>query len=340
MSAAEVIVNRWKSRFDGRLLSTGDADYDSARRVWNGMIDRTPALIARCTTPADVQTAVKLARSEQLPVSVKGGGHNVAGSAVCQSGVMIDLSAMKRIRVDAAAREIVAAPGVLWGEFDAATQARGLATTGGQVSHTGIAGLTLGGGLGYLMGKHGAACDNLLSVDLVTAEGESLTASAEENAELFWAIRGAGANFGVVTSFRYRLHPLNEVLAGMLLYPQERALEIMAFYREFLKGTPDELNTTQGFLTSPDGMPLFGIISVFSGELAEGERVLAPLRKFGPPMADLIRPMKYAEVQSMVDNAVPVGRRYYWKSNFVDELGPGLAEVLRDGAAARPSPDR
>ena len=233
-SAAAAIVNAWQSRLSGSLITRSDSEYDTARQIWNGMIDRRPAIIARCATPEDVRTAVKLARSEGLPVSVRGGGHSVAGTALCDDGVMIDLSPMKSVRVDAGLREAVAGPGVLWGEFDAATQAHGLATTGGQVSHTGIAGLTLGGGLGYLMGKHGATCDNVLSLDVVTADGEMLIASEEQNADLFWAMRGAGANFGIVTSFRYRLHPLGQVLAGMLLYPREQAAEVFAFHREFL----------------------------------------------------------------------------------------------------------
>jgi FAD/FMN-containing dehydrogenase len=302
------------------------------------MIDRRPSLIARCLTPADVRTAIKLARAESLPVSIRGGGHSVAGTAVRENGLMIDLSLMKTIEVDPVARQAVAAPGVLWSEFDSATQTHGLATPGGQVSHTGIAGLTLGGGLGYLMGKHGVSCDNLLSVDVVTADGEMLVASADENPELFWAMRGAGANFGVVTSFRYRLHPLTELLGGMLLFPRQQAAELIAFHREFLVGTPDELNTTIGFLNSPEGFPLVGVIAVYAGAVADGERVLKPLREFGSPVADLIRPMPYTDVQKMVDHAVPVGDRYYWKSNFVPDLDPGLAAVLTDGANAMPSP--
>src|SRR5437762_2172211 len=261
------IVNTWSRRFNGSLLTTGDSGYESARRIWNGMIDRRPALIARCLTPEDVRTAVNLARTEGFPVSVRGGGHSVAGTAVCEDGLMIDLSGMKAISVDARSREAVAAPGVLWGEFDAATQAHGLATTGGQVSHTGIAGLTLGGGLGYLMGKHGAVCDNLLSVEMVMADGEMLTASMDQNSDLFWAVRGAGANFGVITSFRYRLHPLGQVLAGLLLHPRDRAAELIAFHREFLARTPDELDTTIGFLNSPDRTPLVGIVVVYAGPL-------------------------------------------------------------------------
>jgi FAD/FMN-containing dehydrogenase len=279
----------------------------------------------------------KTARNEHLRLSVRGGGHSVAGTAVCEGGLMIDLSPMKEIRVDLEAREAIASPGLLWGEFDRATQAFGLATTGGQVSHTGIAGLTLGGGLGYLMGKYGAACDNLLSVELVTADGEMLTCSANQNADLFWAMRGAGANFGVVTSFRYRLHPVTEVIAGLVVHPQERAAELLSFYSEFLRGTPDELDTTVGFLNSPEGMPLVGIIAVYTGSIAEGTRVLEPLGKFGPPIADLIRPMSYLEAQSMVDHLLPVGDRYYWKSSFAQTLDSGLTHVLAAGAKQMPS---
>jgi len=337
-TTAAAIANTWKSRFRGMLLTKSDEGYDVSRRIWNGMIDRRPAVIARCTTAEDVGTAVKLARSEALPISVKGGGHSVAGTAVCEDGLMIDLSGMKGVIVNASTREAIAEPGVLWGEFDAATQAHGLATTGGQVSHTGVAGLTLGGGLGYLMGKHGATCDNVISLDVVTSDGEMLVASEEQNADLFWAMRGAGANFGIVTSFRYRLHPLEQVLAGMLLYPRQQAGELIAFHREFLAGSPDELDTTVGFLNSPDGIPLVAIIAVWAGDIAEGGRILEPLRRFGSPVADLIRPIPYTVVQSMVDDALPVGNRYYWKSNFVSELTPGLAEVLENGANVMPSP--
>ena len=267
--------SHWKSHFEGRLLTQADDEYSVTRRIWNGMIDKKPALIVRCASAADVRAGVKLARAERMTISVRGGGHGVAGNAVCDGGMMLDLSLMKQISVDPIAREATAGAGLLWGEFDRATQAHGLATTGGQVSHTGIAGLTLGGGLGYLMGKHGATCDNLLSVDIVTADGEMLTASEEVNRDLFWAIRGAGANFGVVTSFRYRLHPLDEVFAGMLLHPRERAAELIAFHREFLSSSPDELDTTVGFLNSPEGAPLVGIIAVYAGSAIEGSAFLS-----------------------------------------------------------------
>jgi FAD/FMN-containing dehydrogenase len=332
------LVDQWQSHFQGSLLAPNHQDYKASCQIWNGMIERTPALIARCTSNADVAAAIRLAQVEHLPLSVRGGGHGVAGTAICQDGLVIDLSLMKHLSVDPAARKITAGPGVLWGEFDQATEAHQLATTGGQVSHTGIAGLTLGGGLGYLMGKHGAVCDNLLSVELVTAEGETLTASEEINPELFWAIRGAGANFGVVTSFRYRLHPLPGVLAGLLIHPRDRAGELIAFHREFLRNTPDELDTTLAFLNTPDGTPVVAIIAVYAGPISEGERILEPLRKFGPPIADLIRPMRYTEAQKMVDDAVPTGNRYYWKSNFVDMLSDELGETLRQGANAMPSP--
>lgn len=338
MSYIASIVREWQARFEGQLVTSSDGPYESYRRIWNGMIDRKPALIARCASRADVALAVKLARAEKLQVSVRGGGHGVAGNAVSDGGLMIDLSLLKDVRVDPLAREATAAPGVLWGEFDRATEAHGLATPGGQVSHTGIAGLTLGGGLGYLMGKHGAVCDNLLSVEMVMADGEILTASIDQNPELFWAVRGAGANFGVVTSFRYRLHPLGQVLAGLLLYPRERAAELIAFYREFVAGSPDELDTTIGFLNSPDGTPLVGIVVVYAGPPEEGERVIKPLRQFGPPIADLVRPMAYTEAQSMLDHSVPTGDRYYWKSNFVPQLVPDLGRVLEEGANAMPSP--
>jgi FAD/FMN-containing dehydrogenase len=337
-SASNSIVDRWQQHFDGPLLAPSHNDYNGAREIWNGMIDRSPALIARCATTADVASAIRLAQSEHLPVSVRGGGHGVAGNAICHDGLVIDLTSMKEISVNPDAREIVAGAGVLWREFDQAAEAHQLATTGGQVSHTGIAGLTLGGGLGYLMGKHGAACDNLLSVDLVTAAGEALSVSDEVHPDLFWAIRGAGANFGVVTKFRFRLHPLPGVLAGLLIHPRVRAAEFIDFYREFLPNTPDELYTTLAFLNTPDGMPIVGVIAVYSGPTAEGERVLAPLRKFGPPMADLIRPMRYTEVQRLIDDAVPIGNRYYWKSSFTHDAGKELAGVLHRGADAMPSP--
>ncbi len=340
MTEAQILslVSTLQPHFHGQLLAPSHEQYSTARRIWNGMIDRQPALIARCASQHDVASAIKLARAEGLQVSVRSGGHGVAGLAVCQDGLMIDLSPMKAIHVDPAKREAVADSGVLWGELDRATEAHALATTGGQVSHTGIAGLTLGGGLGYLMSKYGAVCDNLLSVDLVTANGELVTASDEQNPDLFWAVRGAGANFGVATSFRYRLHPLNGVLAGFILHLRDRAEDFIAFYSDFLKNTPDELDTTLAFFHLPDGTPVVGANVVYAGPVEEGEKVLAPLRAFGPPIADLVQPMAYTAIQSALDAAVPAGSRYYWKSNFVDTITPDLTSVLRQGANAAPSP--
>ena len=331
-------TSRFQEEFGGVLLLPHHEEYHGARRIWNGMIDREPLAIARCACAADVVAAVKLACAEGLHLSVRGGGHSVAGLSVCQDGLMIDLSGMKSITVDPEAQELTAEPGVLWAELDAAAELHGLATTGGQISHTGIAGLTLGGGLGYLMGKFGTVCDNLLSVEVVTAEGEVITAGEHERPDLFWAMRGAGANFGIVTSFRYRLHPLQGVFAGLLLHPRSRAAELFAFYRDFLPGTPDELTTTFLFLNGPDGSPLVGVIAVYAGPSEEGERVLRPLREFGPPLADLIQSMPYTASQKMVDAAAPAGKRYYWKSNFVDRLDDGLGRVLTEGADAQPSP--
>ena len=245
----------------GRLVQPGDGGYDEARRVWNGMIDRRPALIARCAGPADVMAAVRFARDHRLLVSVKGGGHNITGNAVCEGGLMIDLSPMKSVRVDPAGHTARAEAGLTWGEYNRETQAFALASTGGVVSTTGIAGLTLGGGLGWLMGKHGLSCDNLLSADIVTADGELLTASAEQNPDLFWGLRGGGGNFGVVTSFEYQLHPVGPVLAGMVIHPMTEAKKVLRFYRDFARGCPDEMLAAAALMTSPDGVPVVVIIA-------------------------------------------------------------------------------
>jgi FAD/FMN-containing dehydrogenase len=319
-------------------LLPGEVGYEESRRIWNGMIDRRPAIIARCRTTKNVADAITLARKRDLAVSVRGGGHNVAGTAVCDSGLMVDLSGMKGIAVNPVERIAVAEPGLVWAEFDQATTTHGLATTGGQVSHTGIAGLTLGGGLGYMMGLHGAACDNLLSAELVTADAEILEVSPDQNADLFWALRGGGGNFGVVTSFRYRLHPVTPVTAGLLIYSQVNVDATLSFYREYLAGTPDCLDTSAVFMKTPDGLDALALVVVFFGPLAESEPILRPLRNFGPPLADLIAEMPYTAAQQLADRLVPAGNRYYWKANFLDTISDGLIEVLREWVPLAPSP--
>jgi FAD/FMN-containing dehydrogenase len=250
---------------------------------------------------------------------------------------MIDLALMKGISVDRSEQIATAQPGLLWGEFDRATTELGLATTGGQVSHTGIAGLTLGGGLGYMMGLHGAACDNLLSADVVTATGDVLEASEDHNPDLLWALRGGGGNFGIVTSFRYRLHPIGSVTAGLLIHPAENAPEVLSFYRDYLPTTPDSLDTSAIFLRTSDGHDVVAVLVVFFGSLNESQPTLRPLREFGRPLADTITEMPYTQAQQMADHLVPSGNRYYWKSNFVNRISDELIGVLRERAAVMPS---
>ena len=256
----EGAVHDFAANLRGPLLRPSDSGYDEARKVWNGMIDRRPALIARCAGPADVIAAVPFARDHGLLVSVKGGGHNITGNAVCEGGLMIDLSPMKSVRVDPVKRTARAEAGLTWGEYNRETQAFGLASTGGVVSTTGIAGLTLGGGLGWLHGKHGLSCDNLLSADIVTANGELLTASPERHPDLFWGLRGGGGNFGVVTSFEYQLHPVGPVLAGMVVHPMSEAKTVLRFYRDFCRSCPDEMVAAGAMMTSSDCAPVAVIV--------------------------------------------------------------------------------
>jgi FAD/FMN-containing dehydrogenase len=279
------------------------------------MIDRSPALIVRCAGAADVINAVNFARDHNLLLAVRGGGHSAAGSGVCDRGLMIDLSGMKGIRVDPARQTVRAEPGLTWGEFDGETQAFGLATTGGVVSTTGIAGLTLGGGIGWLGRTHGLSCDNLLSVDVVTADGQLRTASAEDHADLFWAVRGGGGNFGVVTSFEYRLHAVGPtVLGGLLVWPRPMARDVLRAFREFTQAAPENASAYAGLGTSPDGVPIVVVIAFHHGPTEEGDVFFRPLRTFGPPVADLIQPMPYTAAQQMLDALNPPGNRVYWKS--------------------------
>src|SRR5882762_1376498 len=325
----EPTVQQFAAGLRGPLLRDGDAGYDHARQVWNGMIDRHPALIARCAGVADVMAAVRFARAHRLLLAVRGGGHNITGNAVCEGGLMIDLSPMKSVRVDPVRRIARAEGGLTWGEYNRETQAFGLASTGGVVSTTGIGGLTLGGGLGWMMGKHGLTCDNLLSADIVTADGQFLTASADENPNLFWGLRGGGGNFGIVTSFEYQLHPVGPVLAGMVIHPISEAKAVLGFYRDFCRSCPDEMLAAAALMTSADGAPVAVIIASHIGDLAAGERLMAPLREFGTPLADTIAPTSYVELNTLFDAAVPYGGvQRYWKSSFLNELGDDLLDIM------------
>lgn len=323
----------------GQVVVAADADYDRARRVWNGNVDRRPALVARCAGITDVQHAVSFASNRGLALSVRGGGHSAPGYGTNDGGMVIDLSLMKTIDVDPGRRVARAEGGVLWRELDGATQAHGLATTGGTVSSTGIGGLTLGGGLGWLMGKHGLTVDNLLAADVVTADGELRRASASENPDLFWALRGGGGNFGVVTSFDYRLHPVGEVLGGMVVHPLDRAPEVLRFYREFCATLPDEAEAYAALVTSPDGVPIVALLMGYNGPIDEGEKVLAPARRFGNPVADMIAPIPYAVRQTMLDapNAEH-GFHRYWRSAFTDQVSDAVIEVAVAAAQKFSSP--
>jgi len=321
----------------GRVLVPGHEDYEQARRVFNAMIDRRPAAIVRCAGAADVRAAVDHARTHGLALSVRGGGHSVAGTAVCDGGLMVDLSAMKGLRVDPAAAVAEAESGLTLGEFDAGTQAFGLATTTGVVSMTGIAGLALGGGIGWLNGRYGLACDNLIGADVVTADGRLVTAGPEENGDLFWALRGGGGNFGVVTSFRFRLHPVGTVLGGGVTFPAGQAAAALRFYRDFTRHSPDELSTAASVWLDPEVGPMVSVAVGWCGAVGAGEEHLRPLRSFGPPVMDAIGPVSYTALQSASDGGYPTGRLHYWKAAFLREITDEAIEVVLDAVAEMPS---
>lgn len=338
---SKTTIQEFRASLRGEMLGSNDSDYESARKVFNGMIDRRPALIVRCAGVADVISAVRFARDYQLLVSVRGGGHSGPGFAVCEGGLMIDLSRMKSVRVDPAGQTgptVRAEGGVTWGDFDFETQAFGLATTGGTARTTGIAGLTLGGGHGFLMRKYGLACDNLLSADLVTAEGRLLTTSNTEHPELFWGLRGGGGNFGVITSFKYRLHSVGPLLGGLLVYPIAKAKEMLRVYREVTSTSPDDLGTLLALATLPDGTPAVALLLGYSGPIGEGERVIHPLRTFGPPLMDQIGPIPYTALQSIVENFNPTGMRNYWKSSYLMALSDDAIDAAVDFFATVPAP--
>lgn len=332
------LISDIRENVTGLVLTPDDSLYDDVRKVWNGMIDRHPALIIRCQSVHDVIVAVNAARQHHLPLAIRGGGHNVTGNAVCDGGIMIDMSLMRKVQVDPEQMTAKAQTGATWGDFDKATQVYGLATTGGLISTTGIAGLTLGGGVGWLVRRCGMSCDNLISAEVVTANGNVLRASTTENAELFWGLRGAGGNFGVVTSLTYRLYPVSTVFGGMILYPRSEAKQVIQFFREFMKTAPAELTLYAALLHSPDGHPVVGMMGCYSGDPKVGEEVLKPLRTFGTPIVDLFSEQPYLQMQTMLDDPFPHGNRYYWKSGFLKALSDDAIDVIIQQAESVPSP--
>jgi hypothetical protein len=330
-------VERFASGLAGGLLRRGDTGYDEVRRVWNGMVDKRPALIARCAGTADVVASVRFAREHDLLVSVRGGGHNYAGKSVCEGGLMIDLSAMKGITVDPSRRTARADAGLRLGEFDQATQAHGLATTLGIMTDTGIAGLTLGGGYGWLAGRFGLACDNLLAAEVVTADGRQLTVGPDANPDLFWGLRGAGANLGIVTRFDYALHPVGPVLGGMVIYPMSHGRAAMHLFDDFADSCPYEVSCVGLLLTTPDGVRAVAIAVCYAGPLDKGESVLAPLTRSVPMLANLLAVQPYTKMQTLFDASWPSGRLYYNKSSISRRLSAAAIEAVVEYGATMPT---
>ena len=334
--------------FRGDVIVADHHDYDAARAVWNGVVDRRPRLIARCSGTADVAAAVRFARDRDLEIAVRGGGHNVAGTAVCDGGIVIDLSAMRAVSVDPVERTALVLGGALWGDVDHETQAHGLATTGGIVSHTGVGGLSLGGGIGWLMRKHGLTVDNLLQAEVVTAEGEIVEASASDHPDLFWALRGGGGNFGIVSSFRFALHPVGPtVTAGPVFWAAEDTADILRFYREFVTDAPDELGNVVRLGTIPPLPPVdedlhfrpaIAVASCYAGPVEDGERAVRALRQFGTPLVDLVGPTLYVDHQSSIDDTVPHGWRYYWKATNLTGLSNEVIDLVAAHAYGATSP--
>jgi FAD/FMN-containing dehydrogenase len=334
----KALLARIREKAQGDVLTPEDDGYNEVRKIWNGMIDRKPALIIRCQSVGDVQLAVNTAREANIPVAIRGGGHNVSGNAVCNGGIMIDLSLMKKVQVEPEGLTAKAQGGATWNDFDTATQVFGLATTGGIVSSTGIAGLTLGGGVGWLVRRYGMSCDNLLSAELVTADGSFHTASLQQNPDLFWGLRGAGGNFGVVTSLTFQLHPVTKVFGGMLLYPRQEAKNVIRHFRDFMKTAPNELTLYAALLHSPDGVPVVGIIGCYNGDIKKGEEVLHPIRSYGTPIADMFQEQPYQQMQTILDSSLPHFNRYYWKSGFLQALSDEVIDTIIAHGATVPSP--
>ena len=326
-----------REKIRGPLLTPDAPGYDATRKVFNGMVNKRPALIARCASPSDVVVCVNFARDHDVLLSVRGGGHNFAGKAVCEGGLMLDLTLMKGITIDPARRVARAQAGLNLGEFDRETQKYGLATTLGVATTTGISGLTLGGGYGYLAGKYGLACDNLTRAEIVTADGKIQECSADQNPELFWGLRGAGANFGVVTELEYTLHPVHTVLGGPIFYPL--GSDVFHFYDEFSRNAPDELTLLGGVITGPNGEPAFATIACYCGDPAAGERLIRPLRTFGTPVADLIQQRPYVEMQSLFDPMNPPGRHYYNKAHNISKMDDAAIDTVFHHMGKAPTPN-
>ena len=339
-TAAVTAVTELIPSFSGKLLQPGDVLFDEARRVHNGFVDKRPGVIARCLGAADVADALGLAKKLGLEVAVRGGGHNVGGRGTIDGGLLVDLSLMKGLHVDPKARTARAEGGTLWKEFNRATQLHGLATTGGAVSSTGVAGLTLGGGLGWLMAKYGMALDNLMSVEIVLADGRVVRASSDENPDLFWAVRGGGGNFGVVTSFEFRLHPVGPmIMGGLVAHPVSQAKDVLRLYRDLTATASDDLMLFFALLTGPDGATkLAGIVAAHTGSHAQAEADLRPLKQFGTPVMDAIGPMPYSVLNSMLDPSFPRGARNYWKAHFMDQLTDEAIDAMIERFASCPSP--
>jgi hypothetical protein len=324
----KVTIEAFRRGFCGQVLLPEDTGYDSARRIWNASIDKHPGLIARCSEAADVVRAVKFSRANNLLVAVKSGGHNVAGRALCDDGIVIDLSATNRVSVDAELRAVRVQAGALLGDVDRETNPHGLVVPTGVVSKTGIAGLTLGGGTGWLARKYGLTCDNVVSCEVVTAEGDLVTANNEINADLFWGLRGGGGNFGIVTSFLYRAHPVSTVLGGVIAYTRDQAAALLRYYRDFMPAAPDELTAYAGLISMPDGTPAVGVMACYCDDLTEGERVLKPLRAFGSPVFDAIQPTSFPTMQKLVDEMSPDSTHNYWRSTFIRDFSDEVIDLI------------
>jgi len=331
-------ISDFAATFRGELLSPSTPGYDEARKVWNGMIDRRPAHIARCKSVADVQSAIRYGRENNVPIAIRGGGHNAAGLGVCDDGIVIDLRGLADVVVDPSQRIARVGGGATWGDLDRATAAHGLATTGGVISSTGVAGLTLGGGLGWLMRSYGLACDNLVGAEVVTADGQVLRATESENSDLFWGLRGGGGNFGVVTSFEFKLHPVSTIFGGMLLYPLARAREALRVYREVTHDAPDALTVFAAMMHSPDGIPVVGFVMCYNGSPEDGERAIAKIRAFDTPVAGEVGPMPYTALQSMLDAGFPPGLQVHWRSEFIKTIPDEFIETAVAAYERVPSP--